>query len=318
METVHDLSSIITEELYKMYGIKDENTLYKYLYIRATIRLGKKKVNDIELIKFIFEELNVTVYNNLYVNYKEEEYNIYTVSSEFFDNLRFRAELLGNLEIDKLLNDVYNKGYKKSIKYRKLNDYKKYIKYNRLLELNERFNVVPKDSFEVKGFINDINHNPYKRTLEENLDAILSANRMLGSRTTTHITEEELEDYLCKNIETIEKGIIFMQRQVEVPGGIVDIIAMDKNNNVCVIEIKIKEDKNLVWQAMHYPEEIKKQWRNRNVRMITIAPDYSEHMLKALRNIDNVEIMEYDIMVSMDKITELNIHKVEWYLHIKL
>jgi RecB family endonuclease NucS len=116
---------------------------------------------------------------------------------------------------------------------------------------------------------------------------------------------------LCKNIETIEKGIIFMQRQVEVPGGIVDIIAMDKNNNVCVIEIKIKEDKNLVWQAMHYPEEIKKQWRNRNVRMITIAPDYSEHMLKALRNIDNVEIMEYDIMVSMDKITELNIHKVE-------
>jgi hypothetical protein len=62
---------------------------------------------------------------------------------------------------------------------------------------------------------------------------------------------------------------------------------------------------------MHYPEEIKKQWRNRNVRMITIAPDYSEHMLKALRNIDNVEIMEYDIMVSMDKITELNIHKVE-------
>jgi hypothetical protein len=28
--------------------------------------------------------------------------------------------------------------------------------------------------------------------------------------------------------------------------------------------------------------------------------------------------MEYDIMVSMDKITELNIHKVEWYLHIKL
>lgn len=209
------------------------------------------------------------------------------------------------------MNDVYNKGYKKSIKYRKLNDYKKYIKYNRLLELNERFNVVPKDSFEVKGFINDINHNPYKRTLEENLDAILSANRMLGSRTTTHITEEELEDYLCKNIETIEKGIIFMQRQVEVPGGIVDIIAMDKNNNVCVIEIKIKEDKNLVWQAMHYPEEIKKQWRNRNVRMITVAPDYSEHMLKALRNIDNVEIMEYDIMVSMDKITELNIHKVE-------
>jgi hypothetical protein len=50
METVHDLSSIITEELYKMYGIKDENTLYKYLYIRATIRLGKKKVNDSELI----------------------------------------------------------------------------------------------------------------------------------------------------------------------------------------------------------------------------------------------------------------------------
>lgn len=45
--------------------------------------------------------------------------------------------------------------------------------------------------------------------------------------------------------------------------------------------------------------------------MITIAPDYSEHMLKALRNIDNVEIMEYDIMVSMDKITELNIYKVE-------
>lgn len=310
VETKHDLASIITDELYKLYGIKNESELYEYLYVRCSVNIGKKKVDDRELMEFVFDELNITVYtdNGNYVKYKSETHNVYEVTSEFLENLRFRASLHGDLEIEKKIDDVYKKGYYKAAKYRKLRDYKDYIKYNRLLVLNEMFGVTSSHPSEIKGFVNDVNHNPFKRSLEEILETTLSANRFLGSQTTAHITEEQLEDYLIDNIELIEEGMRYIRRQVEVPGGIVDIVAMDKDNNICVIEIKIKEDKSIIWQAMHYPKEIQKNWINKKVRMITLAPDYSEHILKALKSIGDVEIKGYNIKVSSNKIKKLNIY----------
>ena len=97
----------------------------------------------------------------------------------------------------------------------------------------------------------------------------------------------------------------YIGRQVEVPGGRVDILAKDKYNNICVIEIKINEDKSIIWQSMYYPVEIKKKYKADKVRMITIAPSYSEGLLNTLKSLDNVEILKYNINVIMGSIENL-------------
>ena len=315
----YDLSIILTDELFKLYSLKDEfgstNTLYKYLYVKCGLAIDNKTVTNKDLIKFILEELNIEVFKKEgigapYVVYDEEEYEIFRIGEDFIENLEFRANLEGEVNLNSLIQNIYKKGYSKSAKYRKLAEHKTHIKYNRLLELNKVFEITPSASQGVEGFLQTLNHNPFKRSLEETLKANIDAGKFIGSKTTTYITEEQLEDYIASNLELIEEGMTFFGRQIDVPGGIVDILAKDSNNNICVIELKVNEDKSIVWQSMHYPAKIKKMYRANKIRMITIAPSYSEHLLKSLRSIEDVEVLEYSIKVSMDNIEKLSIREV--------
>ena len=315
----YDLATILTDELFKLYSLKDEfgcmNTLYKYLYIRCGLAIDNKKVTNRDLIEFVFEELNIETFKKEspgapYVVYDDEEYEIFRVGEDFIENLEFRADLEGDMDLKSLIKFVYDKGYSKSIKYRKLNYYKIYIKYNRLMTLNEKLGITPLSSPGIEGFKKSANHNPFRRSLEETLKAHIDAERFMGSRTTTHITEEQLEDYLIKNIDLIEEGMKYMGRQIEVPGGRIDILAKDKNNNICVIELKIDEDKSIVWQSIHYPKEIKKKYRADKIRMMTIAPSYSEHLLNSLKSLDSVETFRYNIVVSQQNIDKLSLQVV--------
>lgn len=308
----YDLSQILTNALLNIYELKSESELYKYLYIKCSIIIDNKKVNDIELLEFIFDELNITVYtdNGKFVNYKGEIHSLYSIAEDFLVNLEFRANLFEEVNIKEDLEIVYRNGYRKSIKYRNLNGYKDYIKYNRIMELNKLFNVDSSYSPGVEGFVNDKLHNPLRRSYEETLEANLAANRMLGSQTTTYISEKDLENYLVYNIELIEEGMEFIDRQVKVDGGIIDIIAKDKEDNICIIEVKIDEDKSIIWQSIHYPSEMRKRWKHKNIRMITIAPSYSEYIIKSLKSLRYVETKSYNIKVAFDKIEKLNIYDI--------
>ncbi|MFD3217796.1 endonuclease NucS domain-containing protein [Bacillus sp. BR_7a] len=99
-------------------------------------------------------------------------------------------------------------------------------------------------------------------------------------------TESLLEDFLCDYINLIEDGMIFVERQHKVDYGVIDILAEDKNGVKCIIELKIVDsDKNIAWQSAFYPTCFEEE-----VRMITIAPNYSNKIYRALQNVKNVEM----------------------------
>lgn len=308
----YDVSLVLLENIYSLYGLKEDsskNKLYHYLYIKTCIANDKKKAEKFDILKLILSELNVDTFS-FDVIFHDTAYDLITIAIELLDNLEFMASLEGKVDLSALMQDIYKKGYRKSDKYRKLSNHKTYIKYNRLLVLNEEFGITPSASMGIEGFKTNNGHNPFRRSLEETLEANLAAEKFKGSHTTTHITEKQLEDYLSDNLELIEEGMTFFGRQIEVPGGIIDILAKDRDNNICIIELKIKEDKSIVWQSMHYPKEIRKKYRGYNkLRMITVAPTYSEHLLKALRDLDDVELFDYSINVSMGKIENLSLRK---------
>jgi len=43
---------------------------------------------------------------------------------------------------------------------------------------------------------------------------------------------------------------------------------------------------------------------------ITVAPSYRKHILDSLKEIDNIEIFDYEIHVKGEKISELKVNKV--------
>ncbi|WP_257151306.1 endonuclease NucS domain-containing protein [Bacillus pseudomycoides] len=127
----------------------------------------------------------------------------------------------------------------------------------------------------------------------KNNDVIQEQIRLMDDIWEELITEEImngpetlLEDILCDHIGTIEEGMTFIERQYRVGNGIIDIIAKDKNRTKCIIELKkVEDDKSLVWQSAYYPFCF-----DEDVRMITIAPNYSDRIYNALKNISNVKM----------------------------
>ncbi|MBK5474361.1 DUF91 domain-containing protein [Bacillus sp. TH19] len=127
----------------------------------------------------------------------------------------------------------------------------------------------------------------------DNNDVIQEKIKLVDNIWEELITEEMmngpeslLEDILCDHIFVIEEGMSFIERQYRVGNGIIDIIAKDKNGTKCIIELKtVEDDKSLIWQSAYYPSCF-----NEDVRMITIAPNYSNRIYHALKNINNVEM----------------------------
>lgn len=312
----YDLEPIIIDNLKRIYGLneKDTNYLYRYFCIRTSIFYDKRNVNNRDLFNFIVDELNLTIFADdkgfpSHFTYEDEDYSAYEVSSDVLDNLTFRANMEGDIDYKEDLEEVFKKGRNKASKFRGLPSHPSYLMLERLKHLNKMYGAVPTYADSIDGFKNGTTHNPFKRSLEERLDAELKSSEHNVSTTTSYITEEDLEDYLVKNLELIEDGLRFIRRQVDVPGGFIDILAKDSKGQVCIIEIKTSEDKSLIWQTLHYPKEIKEKYRLKDVRMITVAPKYSKPIYDALMAVGNVETFDYDIKVASGNIADLKVNK---------
>jgi Holliday junction resolvase-like predicted endonuclease len=100
--------------------------------------------------------------------------------------------------------------------------------------------------------------------------------------------ESDLEKMIIEDLSIIEDGMKLIKNQYWVPGGRIDILARDKNNILCIIELKIKEDdERIIAQCMYYPMQFKEK-----TRVISIAPCYSSMTATLLDKI-GVEMKVY-------------------------
>lgn len=310
----HDLYSIIIEKLQEIYKINNENYLYRYLKMRTAVLLEKKKVNHIEMLKIALEDLNISVFTEdlikgSKITYEGQDYYFLELNSEVMDNFQFRAEMYGNIEIKEDLDEVFRKGTSKSAKFRKSKYYKKMVNYNRLVYLNEKMKVKVSYSPGIEKFAKSETHNNMRRSLEETMEAEIQSLKHGENEGTATITERKLEDYVIKNLDKIEKGLQYIGRQILIEGAFIDILAKDKDGIVCILELKVKEDKSIIWQSTYYPKEIKEKYMLEKVRMITIAPEYSKPIYDSLSSLKNVEMIEYKIKVKAGEITEFKTKK---------
>ena len=123
--------------------------------------------------------------------------------------------------------------------------------------------------------------------------------------------EKDLKNFLANNLSVVQPGLKVYQdgdiSGVEFPvgGRYVDLLAVDKDNNYVVIELKVSKgyDRALA-QLLRYMTWIERNLAepNQTVRGIIIARRISEDLELATSRVSDVELFEYALSIGLKKV----------------
>jgi hypothetical protein len=126
------------------------------------------------------------------------------------------------------------------------------------------------------------------------------------------IYEKDLQNFLAKNMSLIEPGLKLYEDEeskttgLEYPadGRRIDILALDKNDNFVVIELKVSRgyDK-VVGQLLLYKNWIKRNMaeNGQRVRGIIICKEITDVLLLACDGLEDIELFEYELYLKLNK-----------------
>ncbi len=123
--------------------------------------------------------------------------------------------------------------------------------------------------------------------------------------------EKDLQKYLVRNLSIIEKGLKLYQadgidgEEFYVPGTSrrIDILAIDKQDNYVVIELKVSRGyEKVVGQTLFYQSSIKTIFKQNKVRAIIIAREITSELKTATNFLSDFELFEYELSLTLNKI----------------
>ena len=121
------------------------------------------------------------------------------------------------------------------------------------------------------------------------------------------LPERLIEEALVQNLEVIEEGLKFVERQVNVSGvGRIDILAYDKHEVPVVIEIKsgIADDSTLT-QLLAYMSEIGKR-EGKNPRGIIVAEGFTRKLVHAVKLLSNIKLVRIAAKITIEKLEDIS------------
>jgi hypothetical protein len=123
--------------------------------------------------------------------------------------------------------------------------------------------------------------------------------------------EKDLQKYLVKNLHIIEKGLKLYQTD-EVDGEEfyvsgtsrrIDILAVDKDDNFVVIELKVSRGyEKVVGQTLFYQSNIKTIFNRDKVRAIIVAREITPELKTATQFLPDFELFEYQLSLTLSKV----------------
>ena len=123
--------------------------------------------------------------------------------------------------------------------------------------------------------------------------------------------EKDLQNFLAKNLKLIEPELKLFEEEgingIEFPAGnrFIDILAIDKNNDFVVIELKVSKGYDrVVGQILRYIGWVEQKMASdgQKVRGIIICKEISEDLTLACSKQKEIELFEYELSVKLKKI----------------
>lgn len=307
-----DINTLLIDGLKRTFNVNYTPHLHTYLLSRFILCERIKDKILTEELKSQYMRYLLRVLGIVGTSYKDEPLSFYRHEDNsmlhILDDWSFRMDL----ENGKTIEDVFLKAQtsvKECVKVgvRMTKKYRQHSEYNNLLRekiydaLNEMFKVSQNIPIPIEGFQYDENYVPEEFYLTKRNKLVL--NEMSQD---IKVTERKLEDYLYRNLEVLENGLSPISRQVILPHGVVDILAAGVEGEIVIIELKVEDDKDLLWQERYYKEEIEKRYPNKKVRFMVVSDDFKE---STIRYLDTNDIYTFTPKVCNGEIHELEIRR---------
>jgi hypothetical protein len=128
------------------------------------------------------------------------------------------------------------------------------------------------------------------------------------------LSEKELHIIIQKEIDAVEEGLRLLQYEYPSGKGILDFLCIDSGGRLVIIEVKLHEDENILFQALRYFSDIDKNRYliatlfskesinlDESPRIILIAERLSEDLRRlSTLVIPEVELLEYSSVILPD------------------
>lgn len=137
-----------------------------------------------------------------------------------------------------------------------------------------------------------------------------------GAGASEFLLERDLQSFLAAHLDVIEPGLVMFDDEgmrgleYEAGGGRrIDILAMDKDNNFVVLELKVSRGYDrVIGQLLRYMNWVRRELAEsgQRVRGIIICRTMSEDLRLACASIPDVELFEYKLSVTVSKVKRLD------------
>ncbi len=123
--------------------------------------------------------------------------------------------------------------------------------------------------------------------------------------------ENDLRNYLIRNLQVIEKGLGIYKsdgntgEEFLIPGTSrrIDILAIDKENNYVVIELKVSRGyEKVLGQTLYYQSMIRTLFNKKRVRAIIIGREITPELKAATQFLPDFHLFEYQLSLTLNKV----------------
>lgn len=152
---------------------------------------------------------------------------------------------------------------------------------------------------------------------DEEADDTSAANDTTLTGSSQFALEKDLQRYLADNLQLIEPGLALFQDEeitgLEYPAGggrRIDILAKDLSGGFVVLELKVEKGYDrVVGQLLRYVNWVRKELAEpgQRVRGIIVCRSISEDLILACASIEDVELFEYRLQVTVSKVQSLKL-----------
>jgi len=137
---------------------------------------------------------------------------------------------------------------------------------------------------------------------------------MITLKKTKPKNEKELHSIIEKELDALEEGLVLLKYEFALTKGIPDFVCVDSGERLVVIEVKLQEDENILFQALRYYNEIDKDryviakmFSKKDInpkehpRIILIAEKFSDDIRRlSTLVIPDIEVYEYTLLLTSD------------------
>ncbi|MHA1449240.1 MAG: endonuclease NucS domain-containing protein, partial [Candidatus Hodarchaeales archaeon] len=137
-------------------------------------------------------------------------------------------------------------------------------------------------------------------------------------------SEKDLHEIIKDELESLEEGLRLLKHEFSIRKGVVDFLCVDSGGRLVIIEVKLYEDENILFQALRYYNEIDKDRYiiakvfskegvdpEEHPRIILIAERFSEDIKRLTTYIiPDVELNEYTVLLTPDNKKGICYHHV--------